>query len=105
MKHETIGVTVRLLDSEYRFSCLSSERDELLEAAHCLDDKMREIREHGSRNLSQEAVAVMAAMNLSHELLRQQRLSAEADTLVGTAIQDILHKVDSFLSKIAPPEL
>lgn len=105
MKHETIGVTVQLLDSEYRFSCLSSERDELLAAAHCLDGKMREIREHGSKNLSLEAVAVMAAMNLSHELLRQQRLSVETDMLVDATVQDILRKVDAFLSKIVPPEL
>lgn len=105
MNPETIGVTIRLLDNEYRFSCLPAERDELMEAARCLDDKMRAVREHGSKNLSQEAISVMVAMNLSHELLRLQRLTAEADTMVGITVQDILRKVDAFLSKITPPEL
>lgn len=105
MNHEAIGVIVRLLDSEYRFACLPSERDELLEAARCLNDRMREIRDHGSKMLSLEAISVMAAMNLSHELLRQQRLSAETDTVISHQVRDILRKVDAFLSKAVPAEL
>ena len=49
--------------------------------------------------LSLEAVAVMAALNVSNELLRQRRLSAEANTLVDRQVGDLLQKVDAVLSK------
>ncbi len=99
MSQETVGVTVHLMGCEYRFACQPSERDDLLEAARYLDVRMREVRDRTSKLLSLEAVAVMAAINVSNELLRQQHLSAEADTLVGRQVEDLLRKVDAVLSK------
>lgn len=105
MNQETVGVTVHLIGYEYRFACLPSERAELLEAARSLDGKMREIRDHGGKSLNLEAIAVMAAMNLSHELLRQQRQATETDVIVKRQIGDLLQKVDVVLSKAVPTEL
>lgn len=105
MSQQTTSVTVRLIGYEYRFSCLPAERDELLEAAGCLDERMREIREHGGKALGLEAIALMAALNLSHELLRQQRQSAEADTIIKRQVEDLSRKVDAVLSKATPVEL
>ncbi len=99
MNQETEGVTVHLMGSEYRFACRPSERDDLLEAARYLDERMRDVRDHTSKLLSLESVAVMAALNVSNELLRQQRLSVEADTLVDRQVGDLLQKVDAVLSK------
>ncbi len=105
MSSETIGVTVQILGGEYRFACLPAERDELLAAGCYLDDKMREVRDRSSKLLSLEAIAVMAAMNLSHELLRQQRQSSETDAIMNCHVQDIVQKIDALLSKCVPVEL
>lgn len=105
MSKERVGVTVRLIGYEYRFSCLPSERDELLEAACCLDEQMRQIREHGGKMLNLEAIAVMAALNLSHELLRQRRQSSETDLAVRRQVGDLLWKLDAVLSKAVPVEI
>lgn len=100
-----MGVAVHLIGGEYHFACRPAERDDLLEAARYLDDKMREIRDRSSKLLSLEAITVMAAMNISYELLRQQRQSAEVDRAVNVHVQDLVQKIDAILSKTEPVEL
>ena len=96
MSQETHSVTVQLIGYQYRFACQPAERDELLEAAHYLSDRMSEIRDHG-KHLNLEAVAVMSALNLCHELLRQQRHAAEVDAIISRQARDLLQKVDEVL--------
>jgi len=94
---ETIGVTVPLIGGEYRFACRPAEQDELLEAGRYLDGKMREIRDRSSKLLSMEAIAVMAAMNISYELLRQQRQATETDAVVNRHVEELVQKIDAVL--------
>jgi len=96
VSQETHSVTVQLIGYQYRFTCQPAERDELLEAARYLNDRMSKIRDH-DKHLSLEAVAVMAALNLSHELLRQQRHMADVDAIISHQIRDLLQKVDEVL--------
>ena len=105
MSEETISVTVHLAGGDYRFACTPAEREELLEAARHLDQKMREIRDHSGKNLVVESIAMMAALNLSHELLRQQRQAAEVDALRNSRLRDLLQKVDAVLTQIPSTEL
>lgn len=62
------AVVVRILDREYQVACPPEERDALSSAAKQLDDRMRAIRASG-HVIGLERIAVMAALNLSHELL------------------------------------
>lgn len=62
------SVVVTLLDKEYRVACPPGERDNLVRAAHLLDDKLNKVRDAGINGL--ERIAIMAALNLSHELLQ-----------------------------------
>ncbi|HPF57879.1 MAG TPA: cell division protein ZapA [Candidatus Competibacteraceae bacterium] len=96
MSQETHSVVVQLIGYEYRFTCQPSERDELLEAAHYLNEQMGEIRNHG-KHLSLEAIAVMTALNLSHDLLRQQRQAADAEAIISRQVRDLLQRVDAVL--------
>ena len=105
MSQNTISVAVHLAGNDYRFACPPAEREELLEAAHYLDRKMREIRDRSGKNLALESVAMMAALNLSYELLRQQRQAAETDVLLNNRLRDLLQKVDGVLSQVAAMEL
>ena len=98
-------MAVHLAGCDYRFACSPAEREELLAAARHLDRKMREIRDCSGKNLALESVAMMAALNLSHELLRQQRLAAEADALLNSRLRGLLQKVDAVLSQAALNEV
>lgn len=68
-------VTVRILDKEYQVACPADERQALLDSAQLLNERMKVIRGSGSV-VGLERIAVMAALNLSHELL-QARQSAQ----------------------------
>jgi len=68
-------VTVRILDREYTVGCEPDERDGLMAAAKILDAKMREVR-GGNRMAGVDRIAVLAALNLAHEL-QQSRTDTE----------------------------
>jgi len=61
-------VEVNLLGRTYRVACSDAEREALLQAVVYLDTKMNEIRKAG-KVMGAERIAVMAALNVAHELL------------------------------------
>jgi cell division protein ZapA len=63
---KTIDVT--LLGRSYRVACEDNEREALLQAVAYLDGKMNEIKAAG-KVAGSERIAVMAALNIAHELL------------------------------------
>ncbi|MEJ2386903.1 MAG: cell division protein ZapA [Chromatiaceae bacterium] len=72
MSEEQIPVTIRILDKEYRIACDPPEKEGLIESAHYLDQRMREIRQSG-RVIGSDRIAVMAALNLTYELLQMRQ--------------------------------
>ena len=70
MSNET--VFVKILDKEYQVACPREERQALIESAHLLDERMKAIRGTGAV-IGLERIAVMAALNLSHELLQAKQ--------------------------------
>ncbi len=68
---ERITVTVKILDKEYHIACPVHEREALLASAQYLNRKMREIRDKGMV-LGGERVAILAALNIAHELLQNE---------------------------------
>ncbi|MDP2143719.1 MAG: cell division protein ZapA [Gallionella sp.] len=68
MNGTTKTLDVKILDRELRVACPEDERGELLDAVAYLDKKMREIRDTG-KVASVERIALMAALNITHELL------------------------------------
>ena len=67
-KPATKTLDIKLLDRELRVACPEEERGELLDAVAYLDKRMREIRDAG-KIASVERIALMAALNITHELL------------------------------------
>ena len=65
-KVKTLDVTI--LDREFRVACPEDEHAELLEAVSYLDKKMCEVRDAG-KIATVERIAIMAALNIAHELL------------------------------------
>ncbi len=74
----TATLDVTLLGREYKVACKESERAELLDAVAFVDRRMREIRDAGKSAAGVERVAVMAALNIAHDLLRERRGAAAA---------------------------
>ena len=61
-------IEVNLLGRSYRVACEDEEREALMQAVAYLDGKLNEIRQSGKVTGS-ERIAVMAALNIAHELL------------------------------------
>ena len=61
-------VDVSIMGREFTVSCTDEERSGLLDAVSYLDKKMHDIRDAG-KVIGVERIAIMAALNLSHELL------------------------------------
>ncbi|GGY73781.1 cell division protein ZapA [Marinobacter zhanjiangensis] len=74
-------VEVNILDKDYLVACPEDQQDALRRAARHLDNKMREIRTTG-KVLGTERIAVMAALNITHELLDDNKVSGDADQLL-----------------------
>ena len=77
MSNET--VFVKILDKEYQVACPREERQALIESAQLLDERMKAIRGSGAV-IGLERIAVMAALNLSHELLQAKSHSGSSAT-------------------------
>jgi cell division protein ZapA len=71
-------VKVKILDNEYQIACPPEEREGLVNAARYLDEKMRKIRS-GGNVIGVDRVAVMAGLNIAHELLSNTRNSNAFD--------------------------
>ncbi|HYN79261.1 MAG TPA: cell division protein ZapA [Lamprocystis sp. (in: g-proteobacteria)] len=71
MSDESVGVDIRVLDKDYRIACPVEEQNDLLASARYLDTRMREIRQTG-RVIGTDRIAVLAALNIVHELLQIQ---------------------------------
>ena len=65
---EENSIEVTLLGRNYRVTCGDGEREALMQAVAYLDGKMNEIK-NSSKVTGTERIAVMAALNIAHELL------------------------------------
>ena len=61
-------IDITIMGREFAVSCTPEERQGLMDAVDYLDKKMREIRDSG-KIIGIERIAIMAALNLSHEVL------------------------------------
>lgn len=68
----TVQLDIHLLGRDYKVACKENERADLLDAVAFLDQRMREIRETG-KTAGVDRIAVMAALNIANELLRERR--------------------------------
>lgn len=92
--------SVILLNKAYQFTCHPDEHEALYQSAEYLDQKMRQIQASG-RVVGMERIAIMAALNLAHELLTQkgthkhnQKVSVDQQKLDKT-LQVLHNKIKS----------
>ncbi|WP_028671114.1 cell division protein ZapA [Saccharospirillum impatiens] len=89
-------LTVTILDREYRVACPEGQEPKLEEAARALDRKMKEIRVTG-KVFGIERIAVMAALNLTRELLDTSPVAAHD--------QDTLARLEQKIGQVLPEQI
>jgi cell division protein ZapA len=75
MTEKAKALDVTIMGRSYKVTCADEEREALLQAVSYLDQKMGEIKSSG-RVASVERIAVMAALNIAHEMLEARTRGA-----------------------------
>jgi len=98
MSNSTKTLDVKILDRELRIACPEEERAELMDAVAYLDKKMREIHETG-KIASIERIALMAALNISHDLLRLKNERSTVNSTVERRTHELTQRVEAALAE------
>jgi cell division protein ZapA len=91
-------VSVRIMEKEYVVACPYDDRSALLDAAEFLNARMREIRDSG-KVVGLDRIAVIAALNLAHEILKGKERESKLDSGVGHRVRGLRERVESALEK------
>lgn len=91
-------VTIRVLDKDYQVACPMNEREALLDSAKLLDEKMREIK-NSSKMVGTDRVAVMAALNIAHDLLQCQSGIGNEEPGTKTKIKNLQAKIEAAITR------
>ena len=95
MSKDTIPVTVRILEKEYKISCPEGEHESLLISAKSVNESMQKVRE-GGKALSADRVAVMAAINIAHDLIKSNN-EPKVDSEISKRIDVLQQSIDQVL--------
>ncbi len=96
---QTKGINISILGRDFSVACPPDEQDDLLHAASHLDKSMKEIQKTG-KIIGTERCAIMAALNITNELLQLKRSTAGQDDLqerlntLRTRIDNVLQEAD-----------
>jgi cell division protein ZapA len=102
--NSTNTLTVSILERDFRINCPADSQDELTSAAKLLDDKMREIRNASNSSgkvLGTDRIAVIAALNIAHQL---QQLQTK-QSLVAEEVDRLDDRIDEALMQDVQLEL
>ena len=95
------GVNISIMGRDFQVACPPEEQDDLLEAARYLDKNMKEIQKTG-KIIGADRCAIMAALNISNDLLKLQRQTSGQDKLqdklssLQERIDDVLRDAESY---------
>jgi len=104
MSSNALPINITILDKEYRIACPSGEQSSLLASAEYLDTRMREIRENG-KVIGSEKIAVLAALNIAHELLNSGRLNGDLNKTLTPRLKNLQNKVNEALQRARQMEI
>ena len=79
------------MGKDYRIGCPEEEKDNLRASAVLLNGKLNEIKQQGSV-IGSERIAIMAALNMSHEILHGQAIKDENN--------DVNDRIDALSARI-----
>jgi cell division protein ZapA len=89
------GVNISIMGRDFSVACPSEEQEDLLEAARYLDGQMKEIKKTG-KIIGAERCAIMAALNITNELLKLKKTTAN-QTQVNQRLESLQQRIDDAL--------
>ena len=89
---------IKLLGKDYHVACVPEEREALLAAASFLDAKMNEIA--ALTKSSGERLAVMVALNISHELLALRQSPDKKSTVDAEVAKRRIKSIEARLDDV-----
>jgi cell division protein ZapA len=101
MRQHTVSIDI--LDKNYQVACEPEQEAELRQAASDLDDQMRAIRSTG-KVIGLERVAIMAALNLSHQVL-VMKSGGQPDDPLEDQLKTISSRIDEALFQLRQFEI
>ncbi len=93
MSADAKPIHVHILDKEYLVACPEDERDALMDAARHLDRAMRGVRD-GGRVIGSERIAVITALNITHELLQNRREKDQLSRSVDDGVKRMMERIE-----------
>ena len=93
------AVTIKVLDREYTVGCPQEQVESLTAAAKLLDKQMRDIQ-GDNKTVSLERVAVLAALNIAHDLQIMKDGREKSDAVVGRSLGDMNRKLDDLFDNL-----
>jgi cell division protein ZapA len=97
-------VAVSILGKDYRIACEPGTEDELVSASRFLDARMREVRSTG-KVIGTDRIAVMVALNLAHELLKEKSDQDSAASSANKRIRSLRERIEIALNDSTQLEL
>lgn len=89
------GINISIMGRDFSVACPENEQEELLAAARYLDGKMKDIQKSG-KIIGAERCAIMAALNITNELLKLQRSTAGQEQL-QKRLSSLQQRIDEVL--------
>ncbi|MCF6217588.1 MAG: cell division protein ZapA [Gammaproteobacteria bacterium] len=103
MSGKSVPVTVKIQDKEYRIGCPKGEEEALISTARYVDQKMQEVRSAG-KVIGNDRIAVMAALNIAHELIQQSKESEYNDGSI-LKVRAMQERIQNALNSLKQMEL
>ena len=97
-------VTVNILGKEYQIACPEEEKEALIASARMVHENMEKIRQSG-KVVGVDRIAVMAALNIAHELIKIQHDESHDLEKVNNKILQLKERVSAFLDEDRQLEL
>lgn len=92
------AVAISILGKEYLINCPEGQEYSLQQSAQHVDEKMREIRDSG-KIIGSDRIAVMAALNIAHELVMLQGKATDIDDESLDRLQQVQQRISRKLSE------
>lgn len=97
-------VTISILGRDYQIACPPEEEESLRRSARYLDNQMEMVRSRGA-SLGYDKIAVLAALNITHEFLKRTQEASSSETTSLREIKQLENKIDSALRAVKQIEI
>ncbi|TRW92182.1 cell division protein ZapA [Candidatus Methylobacter oryzae] len=90
------SVLLTIMGKEYKIACDPDEQSDLIQSAQQLDAQMRQMRDSG-KVAGADRIAVMAALNLAHELQLMKSQNEMLNRTLGECLAKMAQKIENVL--------